>query len=133
MFQNWLKHLPQLPEDFSEITTPSELAAWELNCFFPDRSYKLKKEPGFGDGFRITNNQIIGGETGLLYGVYSVLRHVQAGSRIPTESSPQYPLRMINSGTILMEALREDMQGKVCFLMKVFSHMIHRGFDIWDV
>ena len=120
MFQNWLKHLPQLPEDFSEITTPSELAAWELNCFFPDRSYKLKKEPGFGDGFRITNNQIIGGETGLLYGVYSVLRHVQAGSRIPTESSPQYPLRMINCWDNLDGSVERGYAGKSLFFDEGF-------------
>ena len=62
-------------------------------CFAVDRDmgegYKLEKA---GDGFRIT-----GGETGVLYGAYALVRALAAGDPLPDGvQKPFYPLRMID-------------------------------------
>ena len=62
-------------------------------CFAVDRDlgegYKLEKA---GDGFRIT-----GGETGVLYGTYALVRALAAGDPLPEGvQKPFYPLRMID-------------------------------------
>ena len=74
-----------------------ELAAKYLNCKVPE----LYAEPGFGDAYEITFGfkgvQIIGGETGVLYGAYAFIEALATGNPLPTGlQRPLYPLRMID-------------------------------------
>ena len=93
---NWLSKFPPLPEDFSGLEQPSDLARWELSRFLPEPGFTLEKDPALGDAFHISGSTITGGETGLLYGAYALLRHMLGGAPLPSESCPRYPLRMID-------------------------------------
>ena len=96
MNQNWLSKFPPLPEDFSGIGRPIDLARWELSRFLPESAFSLKVEPEMGDAFLLSGSTITGGETGVLYGAYALLRHLQGGAPLPASSRPRYQLRMIN-------------------------------------
>ena len=74
-----------------------ELASKALNCRKPE----LFAEPGFGDAYEISLNfqgaQIIGGETGVLYGAYAYIEALASGNGVPTGlQTPAYPLRMLD-------------------------------------
>ena len=115
MYRNWLRKFPDLPADFSALEKPSDLAAWELSQWLPVHSFTLVKEPDLGDGFRISGSTVTGGETGLLYGVWALLRHMQGGAALPAESSPRYPLRMINCWDNMDGSVERGYAGRSLF------------------
>lgn len=115
MYRNWLRKFPDLPADFSALEKPSDLAAWELSQWLPAHSFTLVKEPALGDGFRISGSTVTGGETGLLYGVWALLRHMQGGAPLPAESSPRYPLRMINCWDNMDGSVERGYAGRSLF------------------
>ena len=112
---NWLSKFAPLPEDFSGIQTPADLARWELSNWLPEHSFTLETDPSMGDGFRISGSTITGGETGLLYGAYALLRHMQAGAPLPSESCPRYPLRMIDCWDNMDGSVERGYAGRSLF------------------
>ncbi|MCR4875844.1 MAG: alpha-glucuronidase [Clostridiales bacterium] len=115
MNTNWFSKFPPLPEDFSGIETPSDLAVWELSRWMPRQGFILDKDPNLGDEFHISGNMITGGETGLLYGAYALLRHITAGAPLPQESCPRYPLRMINCWDNMDGSVERGYAGRSLF------------------
>ena len=93
---SWSAEIP------SEIASPYELACFELRNAFPDVEWTVRIDPEMGEGYRVypENSQwvVTGGETGVLYGAYEMIRKHFAGQPAPfaSESAPRYPLRMIN-------------------------------------
>ena len=99
----WLKDLTApLP---AGLDTPSAVAAFELEHFLEGRPEKeavrLEKSDVPGETWSVSKDEkgycICGGETGLLYGAYALIRSVRTGSALPKGlQEPYYPLRMIN-------------------------------------
>ena len=97
MRKGWLQCLNQpVPET---LTRPLDIADFEVRqavgnvCFAVEQelgeAYRLQKA---GDGYRIT-----GGETGVLYGAYALIRALKTGAPLPQGTQrPYYPLRMID-------------------------------------
>jgi len=92
----WLKALDApMPEG---LKSPLETAEFEARqvcghvCFAVEpcwgESYAVEKT---GDGYKIT-----GGDTGVLYGAYALLRAVRTGQWPQGRQTPCYPLRMLN-------------------------------------
>ena len=76
---NWLKNFPLPPSSLSAETTPSSLARMELENAFPGGDFVLTAAPSMGDSFVVDRTGattiLTGGETGLLYGAYTLIRH----------------------------------------------------------
>ena len=97
----WLSHFSHdLERDFS---SPSELASYELCHSLPELSCSIELLPSMGEGYTILKKPdgsflISGGETGVLYGAYALIRRLLSGGEISDKvsSQPRYPLRMIN-------------------------------------
>lgn len=114
MYQNWLSKFPPLPEqNFPE--TPSALALLELSGFLPEHAFTLELDSCLGDEFHISGNTITGGETGLLYGAYALLRHMLGGAPLPRESCPRYSLRMINCWDNMDGSVERGYAGRSLF------------------
>ncbi len=101
MHYAWLNTLPHdIP---ATLRCPLEVAAFEADAFFAPRqnqvSFSIQPELGEAyhletakDGFRVT-----GGETGVLYGAYALIRASQTGAFLPRGvQRPHYPLRMLD-------------------------------------
>ena len=96
--------LSQLRQDIGFApASPVALAAFELENALPGVSCAVETVPAMGEGYRIrregTGSFVIsGGNTGVLYGAYALIRRFFAGAAIPEElsSSPRYALRMVN-------------------------------------
>ena len=101
MHYAWLNALPHdIP---ATLRCPLEVAAFEADAFFAPRqnqvSFSIQPELGEAyhletakDGFRVT-----GGETGVLYGAYALIRASQTGAFLPRGvQRPHYPLRMLD-------------------------------------
>ncbi|MBR2765137.1 MAG: alpha-glucuronidase [Blautia sp.] len=98
----WLSALKwELPEN---LETPAQAAAFEGEHFLAPRNEKpeLEEDAGLGEAYEITSQgetwRIRGGRTGLLYGVYALIRCLLTAGKIPEGiCSPYYPLRMLNA------------------------------------
>ena len=115
MEQNWFRHFPDLPEDFSGIERPSDLAQLELSHGLPGAPLTLELDPALGDGWRLSGSTLTGGETGLLYGVYAVLRHQYGDTPLPDSSAPRWPLRMIDCWDNLDGTVERGYAGRSLF------------------
>ncbi len=97
----WLPMLNQLPQEGLE--TPLAMAKYELEAYFAGREKTVcRLDAALGEGFEITEENgglsIRGGETGVLYGAYALIRARACGEDLPRGvQKPYYPLRMINS------------------------------------
>ena len=97
----WMKDLYwPAPE---ETKTPAETAAYELKKFFADDSGKVEicLEEALGEGYALSQTaagyKIHGGEAGVLYGAYALIRALSLKEDLPLEAQkPYYPLRMLN-------------------------------------
>ena len=96
----WLHQCPgEIPKG---MVSPCEMAKFELDNTFPETAWKIRVVPEMKDGYRIDQEDdswvLSGGETGVLYGAYVMIRKLYSGQQVPveTESSPRYELRMIN-------------------------------------
>ena len=96
----WLHQCPgEIPKG---MVSPCEMAKFELDNTFPETAWKIRVVPEMKDGYRIDQEDdswvLSGGETGVLYGAYAMIRKLYSGQQVPveTESSPRYELRMIN-------------------------------------
>ncbi len=97
----WLNRLEQaVPPD---LTTPEQVARFELAHAFPDGVFSLQEDTGMGDDWRIEPQAdgsycLTGGTSGLLYAAYELIERRFAGERTDASfsSSPKYALRMIN-------------------------------------
>ena len=103
---NRLAWLPKLNRPVPEgMNNPLEIAAFEAETYFQSgnsgksvffelypamkEAYAIRKD---GDGYVIS-----GGQTGVLYSVYTLIRGIEAGETLPEGTQkPYYPLRMIN-------------------------------------
>ncbi len=98
---NWLRKFPAPPDRWEDDLTPSECAKRELEQAFPGRDFMLTCSPALGDTFAMDRMgatvALTGGETGILYGAYRLIRAAAAGETLPShlESAPKYALRMI--------------------------------------
>ena len=98
----WLSALKwELPEN---LETPAQVAAFEGEHFLGFRKEKLdlEEDAGLGEAYEITSQgetwRIRGGRTGLLYGVYALIRCLLTAEKIPEGiCSPYYSLRMLNA------------------------------------
>ena len=96
--------LSKLNADLSfSPASAAELARIELSVVFPDLTFHVITDPGLGEGYRIRREEdgsftVKGGETGILYGAYALIRRALSGGTLPDSlsSSPKYALRMIN-------------------------------------
>ena len=96
--------LSKLNADLSfSPASAAELARSELSGAFPDLSFHVTTDPDLGEGYRIRREEdgsftVKGGETGILYGAYALIRRALSGGTLPDSlsSSPKYALRMIN-------------------------------------
>lgn len=101
-----LTWLPFLPETVSAAaTSPLDTARTELaqglKVLGSDLQITLRVAPELGEGFCLTHQEdeymLVGGETGVLYGVYRVLMAIRAGEMLPLgDHTPFYPLRMLD-------------------------------------
>ena len=88
-----------LPET---LASPSETARFELGAYFgPSETPRVNVTPEMGDSYRIERKDgllcVSGGETGVLYGAYSLLFASAAGSKLPEQTqTPYYPLRVLS-------------------------------------
>ena len=103
MHYAWLNALPhEIP---ATLRRPLEVAAFEADAFFasrqPGRSVVFAVEPQMGEGYEIKLTGdgfcVTGGETGVLYGAYALIRAQLTGGEVPQGvQQPHYPLRMLN-------------------------------------
>ena len=86
------------------LDTPLAVAKYETAAFFADgRKVNFHLDRDLQEGYKIsktdTGYTVRGGETGVLYGAYALLRACAAGEAIPAGvQKPCYDLRMINCG-----------------------------------
>ncbi len=98
MYAAWMKMLaaPASPE----VRTPRETALSELKAAFPGEAFTLSEDPALGEGYQLQREaegwRISGGQAGLLYGAYALIRSRFAGEDPAGASAPAWPLRMIN-------------------------------------
>ena len=100
----WLKNQPaQVPQT---LETPLEIAAFETDAYFRrsgnEKTVRFERDEAMGEAYRILPDRdgyrIRGGNPGILYGAYALLRRLEAGEEIPRgEQKPYYPLRMLDS------------------------------------
>ncbi|MBQ8072714.1 MAG: alpha-glucuronidase [Clostridia bacterium] len=118
---NWLRHFPDLPATLPPETRPSDLARLELSLAFPGRDFSITLSPSLGDSFILdtigATTILTGGETGLLYGAYALIRSHLSGSPLPAhlESAPQYPLRVINCWDNMDGSVERGYAGRSLF------------------
>ena len=98
----WMKDLYWPAPDKAE--TAAETAAYELEHFFAGHSCKAEicLEEALGEGYILSQTEagyeIRGGETGVLYGAYALIRALSLKEDLPVGAQkPYYPLRMLNS------------------------------------
>ena len=85
-----------------EIRSAYDLACFELNSAFPDIQWHIRLDPEMGDAYRVYPENgrwtVSGGETGILYGAYSMIRKKDSGqpapftAEYPVGKTPQYYL-----------------------------------------
>ena len=118
---SWLQKFPSLSSSLPVDCSPSDLARAELEAAFPGRDFRLTCSPSLGETFvldRIGATTVLtGGETGLLYGAYALIRHELADDPLPDhfESSPRYPLRMINCWDNMDGSVERGYAGRSLF------------------
>ena len=96
----WLRRMAdKLPEG---LDTPLAVAKYETAAFFADgRKTDFHLDRDLQEGYEISETEngyaVRGGETGVLYGAYALIRACAAGEAIPVGlQKPYYDLRMIN-------------------------------------
>ncbi len=97
----WLNMLPEPVPD--SLKTPMELAAFEAELFgkTSQKEIHLRNQPEMGESYEILREDkgylVAGGNPGILYGVYALIRCLHEGSTLaPGIHQPYYPLRMLN-------------------------------------
>ena len=101
MHYAWLNALPhEIP---ATLRRPLEVAAFEADAFFAPRQKRVRfsVESGLGEAYRLEASEegfrVTGGETGVLYGAYALIRARQTGGELPRDvQRPHYPLRMVD-------------------------------------
>ena len=96
--------LSRLKADLSvSPASAADLARSELSAAFPGMSFHVMPDPAEGESYRVKREEdgsytVSGGETGVLYGAYALIRCAFSGRSLPASlfSSPKYALRMIN-------------------------------------
>ena len=93
--------LPFLSADVpAKCDTPAKVAEYELKLGCEALGLKmpaLRVDAALGEGYEIEGDAIVGGERGLLYGVYAFLMARAAGEEPPTGAQrPFYGLRMLD-------------------------------------
>ena len=87
------------------LDSPSQIAAFEAEHYFQKHSgypqITWEKDPGLEEAWSIQQDEqgyhICGGETGLLYGTYALIRSIETSQALPEGlQKPLYPLRMLN-------------------------------------
>ena len=83
--------------------SPEDLAHYELSAALPGHSFHIVTTPDLGEGYSILRESdgsytVSGGQTGVLYGAYALIRLALSGESLPASlsSAPRYSLRMIN-------------------------------------
>ena len=119
MMKSWLHSLTwDIP---GHLSSPSEIALYELEHALPDTAVTLSRIPEMGDAYSLERKAgewiLSGGETGLLYGAYFIILKTLAGEEIPetTKSAPAYPLRMINCWDNMDGTVERGYSGRSLF------------------
>ena len=118
---NWLKNFPSLSSGLPLDIRPSDLARMELASAFPGRRFSITLAASLGDAFvvdRIGGTTVLtGGETGLLYGAYELIRRALVSEPLPEhlESTPCYPLRMIDCWDNMDGSVERGYAGRSLF------------------
>ena len=118
---NWLSMFQ--PLNYGDILSlsPSGLANEELRKNIPDQFFQLNCISDMGESFvidRVTDGWILtGGEAGILYGAYEILRSRFSHTPLPdhVESSPCYPFRMIDCWDNMDGSVERGYAGKSLF------------------
>ena len=118
---NWLSMFQ--PLNYGDILSlsPSGLANEELRKNIPDQFFQLNCISDMGESFvidRVTDGWILtGGEAGILYGAYEILRSRFSHTPLPehVESSPRYSFRMIDCWDNMDGSVERGYAGKSLF------------------
>lgn len=116
--QAWLKKLRSpIP---AELSSPAEIARFELDCALPDKQIELRLQPELGEGWRLDRREdrfiVSGGSTGLLYGAWHILLSMLAGEEpVPVSSRPAYALRMLNCWDNMDGTVERGYSGRSLF------------------
>ena len=118
---NWLSMFQ--PLNFEDILSlsPSALANEELRKNIPDQFFQLNCISDMGESFvidRMTDGWILtGGEAGILYGAYEILRSRFSQTKLPDhlESSPRYSFRMIDCWDNMDGSVERGYAGRSLF------------------
>ena len=118
---NWLSMFQ--PLNFGDILSlsPSRLANLELRKNIPDQFFQLNCISDMGESFvidRMTDGWILtGGEAGILYGAYEILRSRFSQTKLPDhlESSPRYSFRMIDCWDNMDGSVERGYAGRSLF------------------
>ena len=115
----WLKSLKDNIPD--SIDSPSALAAFELSSFFKGTDIEMDIVPDMGDSWNAdcSDRRIVfsGGEKGLLYAAYSLIRKKITGEAINElySGSPAYSLRMLNCWDNMDGSVERGYSGRSLF------------------
>ena len=97
---SWLNQLnTPVPEG---LTSPAELARFELKSALPSLKAELLEDPALGDSWFMDRSgekvTLRGGAAGLLYGAYRLILASLSGQELPASlsSAPAWSMRMIN-------------------------------------
>ena len=118
---NWLSMFQ--PLNYGDILSlsPSGLANEELRKNIPDQFFQLNCISDMGESFvidRVKDGWILtGGEAGILYGAYEILRSRFSHTPLPehVESSPRYSFRMIDCWDNMDGSVERGYAGKSLF------------------
>lgn len=109
--------LPFLSDVCPVTHTPMETARAELDGMQVKAALQL--DESMGDGYRIAKNgeeyMITGGERGLLYGAYKLLRQLQLKRDTVCDETPAYQLRMLNHWDNMNGSVERGYAGKSLF------------------
>ena len=114
----WLK---MLPGRLSGCQTQRDVAEAELKAFLDTRAqgetFALQLDRSMGDSYTIRQESscylLTGGQNGLLYGAYDLIRQLACGRvTARAESSPFYALRMLDSWDNMDGTIERGYAGK---------------------
>ena len=115
----WLRSFsPDIPDS---LTSPADVARFELDHAVPGVSVSLEPVPSLGEGYRIRRSgegwSVSGGDTGLLYGAYALIMCLLSGESLPdsVESAPAYALRMLDSWDNMDGSVERGYSGRSLF------------------
>ncbi len=117
--KTWLTALPDTVPD--TLQRPRDIAAFETKAYFDfkgmEKNVRYEIDPDMGESFSILPAEeeyiVRGGETGVLYGAYTLIRTLQAAQALPEGTQkPFYALRMLDCWDNMSGVIERGYSGR---------------------